>query len=304
MMRTKLKHGIIIIVFIIIFLSLNYLYSYVENNKSNNREETAWQENKHDLDYAFFGDSHVMNAIMPEYINNSYNFAIPGEGHIEIYYKIQKLIFEDNITIKNIVLQLDAHSFSEKLRAPDRTFNELNYYSGFVPLQDIAMLREESIISILLKNKLMILGKGEDVVTYLIYREALTPIHSGWINNSKTFDNEDKTKLANAKLETHFNEERSMDNISQIYFDKILNLAEQNNISIIIIRYPVSEEYYSEIQDIKVDVDYDYHDMFFNDTKMFGDSDHLNWKGAEVFSKFINQKNSLCSIFSNTCRNI
>ena len=93
-----MKRGVVfIIVFLVILIILNNLYiNNIELKKTIYRRKIEWQEHKqklfnNTLDYAFFGDSHITDALNPKYINNSFNFGRDGTYHYHLGLKITSI---------------------------------------------------------------------------------------------------------------------------------------------------------------------------------------------------------------------
>ena len=131
-----IKNGsILIFLLILIMISLNYLYiKIIEPRKKINEKEIEWQHYKetlinNTLNYAFFGDSHTGEGVRCEFIDNSFNFSGDGEDYVETYYKIKKLL-KEGVIIKNFILEVDLHTFSDKIRTPERLFRKINYYKN------------------------------------------------------------------------------------------------------------------------------------------------------------------------------
>ncbi|KKS39431.1 MAG: hypothetical protein UU98_C0001G0036 [Parcubacteria group bacterium GW2011_GWD2_42_14] len=296
---------------LVIFLLINSLYIHkIEKRKQVYRKEYQWQEFSNTLpqgtlDYAFFGDSHADRALNPEFVPNSFNFAGSGESYTETYYKVKKLIENDNVNINTIVLEIDLQIFSDKKGLP---FSALRYFSTFVPLSEIADMRGENELALYLKKGFIVFGKGNEIISYLLKQNNETPVSLGWVKTDGDFSNfTNKSKSAFESFEAEFsNEPNLIEEDGFNYFLKILQIAEDNNINIIFIMYPVSYEYDLEIQkhfivrevyykklfdlidDVVTKYDVlDYYKLFFEEPEKFTDADHLNYVGAESFSKIV-----------------
>lgn len=288
---------------IFINLVLNKEIVYRTENIYNNFISNPENRN---ISYAFFGDSHTENAINPIYINNSYNFALGAENYIETYYKIKKIVEKDNVSIKNIVLEIDPHTFSERTISEDTIFTNLYLYKNYLSLNDIKKIRKnDSIYKIWFEENFPVIGHGEDF--RFIYFKDISTIYHGWLNNTGNFSTLDKEKILKRTYDLHFNNKKRIANLTFEYFLKILDFAKEKNISIFLIKYPqskelndylsvrniTSEDYYDYIFN-EIDfkgINYkllDYYKEYFNNSGYFADSDHLNGLGAQIFSKKIN----------------
>jgi len=309
-----LKKGVVFVVALtVIILLLNLLYiNLVQHNLISYRKELLYTEDLNtfknkEIEFAFFGSSHLSFAINPSYINNSYNFGINHGNYIETYYKLRKIVEQDNLKVDTIVLELDLHTFSERFNEPQDRFSNLEVANEMVSLRKISELREESFGSIILKRYFPFLGDGISLTESLIKKPKLTTLYFGWERHATDFSKEEnRTKVAYASYNDQFNKnEPRISGTSFVYFLKLIQYAKDNDINVIFIKYPVTkeydevirnenitkEDYYTKIftyVDDKLGEEYavlDYYDLFFNDTKYFNDDDHLNYIGAEVFSK-------------------
>ncbi|MBU0580124.1 MAG: hypothetical protein KKA19_03015, partial [Candidatus Margulisbacteria bacterium] len=274
------------------------------------RKEAEWQEyknhlNNNTLNYAFFGDSHTLNGLNPKYLNNSFNFGFPGEEYTETYYKIRKIIEKDQVEIKNLILEVDIHTFSDFIRTDDALFGYLGYYNNFMSINKIAELKKQNIIILFLRSKLRIVGNGMEIMSYFMVEPIQFKL--GWVNLTGDFSVVNRTSLTSIRYKKYFSnnpnliEKRSFD-----YFIKTLKFAKKNKMNVIFIKYPISYEFHSELEKNNISekqyysalfdrvnktiLDYnilDYYDLFFEHPEYFADPDHLNWQGSEIITKKI-----------------
>lgn len=302
------RTAIFIIIFIIIFLLLNQFYiNKIENKKLIHRREIEWQNYLNTLpdktlNYAFFGDSHAGDAINPEYIPNSFNFANGGEDYTETYFKIIKLLEKDEVKIKNFVLEIDVVTFSTKYKPNGtETFKNLNYFSKFMSYKDLAHMKGENKLAIYIKSKFPVLGGGNDFLKYFLKYQKLTPMQKGWLNLTGNFTPTNKNQ---SKMGEYNNYPDSINHKSINYFLKIIDIAQEKNISIIIIKYPKTAEYDQKIKRLNISrknyykkvfkiidektTDYkilDYYSDFFHSPELFNDESHLNHIGSTIISQ-------------------
>jgi hypothetical protein len=270
------------------------------------------------IDYMFFGDSHIEGAINPLYIDGvSFNFSIGGQSYTETYYILKKLIEDGDVKFNNIVLQLDPHTFSESVRGGKFLFDQIYFYSKFVDARKMAELKGESFASVFLRTKFPFLGNGKYFIDSILKLDDLTSMYLGWQNTHKTtYYTDNKEEIAKESFQHYFSEGSAIiDKVTFDYFLETLRLAKENNINVVFLRYPISEEYYSEI-DKNVDLDdyygrifaeadkilddyavIDLHDYFFGMGEYYWDPEHLTSPGAEVFSKKMNEELKLKEIY-------
>jgi hypothetical protein len=314
--KKTIRKGIFfVILFLLIILLLNSIYiNIIQKNEMNSRQEAEWQKYKNTLPnntlhYAFFGDSPVQNGLNPNYINNSFNFAIGGENYVETYYKIKKILEKEDVKINNFVLEIDPHTFSDKIRTEEGLFRDARYFNKFISLDEMSKLKDKEIIPLFLNVHFPILGEGYGIVRYFMLGSELTQTSLGWYNKTSNYSNQDRTIGALSVCNYLFAKEPNLlENKSLNYFKEILKLAKINGIKIIFIEYPFSHEYDVEINkrnisrkifydDLFKEIDsetkdylvLDYYSLFKNNPEFFGDANHLNYAGAEVLSKRINE---------------
>ena len=98
------KKGILflmILAIMILFLNVVYINA-VQHKLISYRKELLYREDvdtfkNKEIEFAFFGSSHLTYAVNPLYIHNSYNFGINHGNYLEIYYKLKKLVEKDDL---------------------------------------------------------------------------------------------------------------------------------------------------------------------------------------------------------------
>ncbi len=114
---------------------------------------------------------------------------------------------------------------------------------------------------------------------------------------------EEEIIRARAKSGIYFSIQEYFDKTMATYFEMILELCRQNDIKVILLRAPLTKAYWEDVNQIlpadslyeKVEEIYsrypnvtrvlDYHDLFFDHPEYFFDADHINPKGAEIFTR-------------------
>ena len=202
------KRSMIFIVILLTIISLiNYSYiKLIQDKKIIWRIDVIYNEYINNLedkkiDFAFFGDSHAQRGVNPNFINNSFNFAKGGESYVETYYKLKKIIEQDKIKINNIILEIDPHSFSDKIRTQNEIFAEFSFYSNFVPIKEIANLKDISLVSILIRKHFPVFGEGKTLVTSFFKPIEMTPIYLGWEANTQDFSLQNKEQIAQERFD-------------------------------------------------------------------------------------------------------
>jgi len=303
----KLFTFLLVLILILIVINIIY-YKIVISETKTYLADKSYENYIADLDdkrinYAFFGDSHTLNAINPEYINNSFNFGGSGENYLKTYYKLRKILHEDNVKLGSIILEIDLHTFSTYLTDPSFVLVDYWYYHRFIPYTVASNFSDKSLLGLFFESKFPFIGKGEN----LLKRQKINPIYRGWAKTDwKYSDQSEQVRINNAArtANTFFDNQERISNISLEYFEKTLHLAKENDMAVVLIKYPISpefhdqliaknitqEQYYFEIFSlVNATIDeysvLDYYSLFFDNPEYFADQDHVNMWGAEILSK-------------------
>jgi len=241
------------------------------------------------IEYAFFGDSHAEQSMDQQYYPDSFNFAVSSENYVETYYKFRNIL-ADGVKIDNIVLEIDLHTFS---KPRERLFILPMISSKSVPLRDMALLKNESIISLAIKAYLPVFGIGLRLIDFIEPK-------------SDDFSQQDMKYETRKVFEGHFEKGKlAFEEPNYSYFLRLLELAKKNNVSVILIKYPLTkvydqmvvehgfskEDYYRTIY---ADADrilgnykvLDYYSVFFDRPEYFYDPHHINSRGKKLMAEY------------------
>lgn len=263
---------------------------------------------KKDVNIIFFGSSHTLYAANPIGINNSFNYAIGGENFFKTYYKLKKLVENDKLKIKAIALEVDLHSFWTRFTEKDFLLKDFGVYKKFIPYSAIVNITNESLINIWIYSNFPVIGNSDIILYYLTLNESFFENDVGWsrlIQPDLLFLS-NRTSEALMRYEIHFGGRR-ISETNFDYFIKTLEFAKSNNITVILIKYPVAKEYdqivtlkniskkdyydlVSQHISSKLNESYimlDYYSIFFIHPEYFANSDHLNEIGSSILSNKI-----------------
>lgn len=290
---------IFLIIIVLLVLTINYIYvNQILNQKTILRSELQYDEKKGNIEILFMGDSHPANAVNTSYFENGFNFAGLSESYDQTYYKFRKAV-KDNPNLKIVVLPLELYSFSD-YRANKYVY--VWYWLKYLGYEDLSKITKKSKLNLYMASKIPVLGNGIEL--YRLFGEKdTTSIINGWHMNTGNWSSVDnKNQVASERIKIQFKDKYSVDALLFYYFLKIITLAEENNIKVVIVKYPLSPEYIEEIEKTPFNIEsyyrtvnnfvsknenvmtLDYHD-FYTDEKLFANQDHLNVYGANVFSK-------------------
>lgn len=283
-------------------LFLNTVYQHGINEKRTIAiAHEQFLDVKHPVRKIFLGDSHVANAINPQWIMDSANFASKGEMLDQTFFKL-RFALEEHPEIETIILPLDAHTFSYYRKDP---YQYTWYWKRMMTYKELQEETAKKLSRLLIEANLPVIGAGTEVIDYFLYEER-SEIIDGWHRRT------DKLSLStrqeeNAKGRIRAQFEYYLEPDAKIIeaFDKIAFLATTKGKKLVLIQYPASPIYreslpidvISDLEKMKEDIMIKYpaieiisaHELI-NDTSMFGDSDHLNEQGAQFFSTYIEQK--------------
>lgn len=222
--------------------------------------------------------------------NNVYNFSAGGDSYIDMHRKLQFLIKKSKI--QRVLVSVDDHTLSKYREA-------MNNVDRSVVFLDWGI--DDS------KEKLFEIIKNNYVKKYLIFfnikgREVLKSYlnskfskknndHREW--NSLSLD--EKKKLSRTRFNFQFNYEKS--ELLTYYLLEIINLCNDNNIELIGIKFPLTNEYFSTLGDNSFGADnifesknikvVDFKNIYLGNDEYFYDQDHLNKKGSSELVKVL-----------------
>lgn len=291
------KTIIFITIFVIlIFLSnLSYYYIVIKNTNLYKNQKQFEELYNDDLNIIFFGDSFPALAVNPEYIQNSFNYAVPGERYDQTFYKVKSVLSRKS-QVKTIVLPYDTHAFS-RIDSDNNRYHYIWYWSNFIPANELEKITGKSKIKLTVNKYLPFVGNGKDYITVFLLNEK-TEMYKGWQKNYNTT----QPVISSSQGNNGITEQIIRNDLIKSFMDTI-RYAEENNKTIILIKYPnltaaingkeddKSKIFYSrmdnEIKKIKNIHILDYRN-FSKDNNLFSDPNHLNYRGAEIFSKKLN----------------
>jgi hypothetical protein len=236
------------------------------------------------------GDSHTQRAINPSFFSDAVNISQLAEPYVVSFWKLKKILsFYQPDTL---ILGFGAHNFSEldDFRFSTERWSPEMFFRTY-PIERFEYLKTIPI-------------DYELFYTTLFKNLCLFPKlhHNNYIGE---YFPESLNKLTNTKqiIQRHFYTNDNMYKISNTavsYLDSIVYLCKEKKIELILINCPVHKSYKKEIPEkfnsffekqklkytekaIKI---LDYSNMEFPDS-CYSDADHLNYKGATIFSKFL-----------------
>jgi hypothetical protein len=277
------------------------------------RTVKGFEEQKDQIQILFLGQSDIKHAIIPKAMPyKSYNFAEMAETFIGTYFKL-KYYIDKTPQLKIIVLPLHFSSFSTARSKGLKDEHLIKYFSyGYITYQDLKELYKImgfKVVRLKLASLSPWLDRGRMKVFFENARKWIrnkplrtSEIYDGYFFTTSSFVNEEH---AEQTIQRHFgrNQRNDFDKDLLSYFEKILILCHKRGIKVVTLTIPMTDIY------IKLAEKYitqealcekvftnprfspyiyrhlDYLDLYAKDHALFFNLDHLNYKGATVFSE-------------------
>ena len=260
-----------------------------------NRHNTLKLPNNENI--VFLGNSHIECAINDTILKNSFNFG-RSEDKTEFIYSKVKLLKKYNPELDTIVIGYDNVLCYQ---SADSAFNSVLYSPYFFDTYNLA-----TITNLITKSSF---GYIESHIThpfnwFKLYQFGESTIKSksnitdltnlgGYLYLTRDKLKEDIKRRATIKIDKN----RSFDELSIYFLEETLKFCQENGMTVIFLCPPqhkkcfldstyYREYYFKNYNNIKY---YDFKDMQLPDS-CFGDLDHLNYKGAKVFSEYLEKE--------------
>lgn len=305
-----IKTGIVFaVVLIIVILLVNAVYvKYILSQRSMFRQDVEYNRfkmNNSEASIIFLGDSHAEDGIRSGYIQDAFNYGMNSENYIKNYYKLKKVVETDNFTIRCVAIEIDPQSFSTAHYTKTAIMQYKAYYSRFMTFDEIVKVRNDSPAAVWFEIYLPFIGQGTDFWNVFLLKPKAVP--EKIVNPDRQRLSEVLAEKSKSAVFRYYADQDRVGSIPVDYYTRIIEYAKDNNIKIILLKYPQSKEYldlmeqrnlsnrayYADILNITqaaIGNDFkvaDYQGIFFSDPEYFSDPDHLNENGAVEFSKII-----------------
>ena len=285
------------------------------------RTVKGFEEQKDQIQLLFMGQSDVKYAVIPKVMPvKSYNFAEVAENYIGTYLKLKRHI-DEMPRLKILVLGVSLPNFSSaRLNWVERRHLS-NYFSyGYIPRQDFKELYKMK-GSFVLRQKISSFSPLLDKVQFKFFRRNLkkliqnqpiqkTVMEDGYIRFPEyqtVPGSELMEEVAARRVDIHFQAQNKNDFDKDLlsYFERILILCHQRGIKVVTLMVPTTDYYlrhaekymtqpilYEKVLTNPKFSPYiykhlDYMNLYAKEKALFIDADHLNHKGATLFSERI-----------------
>ncbi len=241
--------------------------------------------------YVIFGHSHPECAFNDSLILNFKNLAASGESYFYSYFKAKKVL-EQNPSITTVFVEYTNNQIDSSVSAWiwDEKYISRSYktYLPFMNIDDNWLLFRNNPVSVI-KSFLLPRENGEAIIKNFDFSESL----GGYNYRGKS------------KIDSLLNTEMQLDDCGETkiswcsikYLDKIVDLCREHKKQIFFVRSPQHRNYnfknnegnFHRIRDsLFKDINFlDFNNFPLADVD-YSDLEHLNYRGAKVFSKWFN----------------
>ena len=244
------------------------------------------------------GHSHPECAFNDSLIDNCKNMAQSAESYFYTYYKLKKII-ENNHQVKTVYVEFTNNQLSKKMDdwIWENPYFSYTYpkYAAFINATDYMLLFSHHAVAVLnsvsltvKKNFLFLAKNKKDYIKEMSWGGYLYLVKS----TTDSVVNEmakDVNKRQQVLLGTS--------TVNIVYLEKIIDLCRQNAVKIYLVRSPMHSQYtgvgnepvFKKILATKfAGIEFlDFKDFPLANNE-FADMEHLNYKGATIFSLFFN----------------
>lgn len=285
---------------------LGRVYSkIIMSNSLVNRVEKDFYDYEQNIPFLIMGDSHSQAALNPDVIGTAFNFSSAGENYMQSYYKLKHILEHQSKNIETILLPIDLHSFSSFRSTGDLTHYYWVQYIDYIELGLVSGDLFLCLLQAMIAKLFPYAGQVEFILRFLCDDLPHTTMLKGYVPNEGDLSKrEHRSREAKKRAEYHFKNARYMDKVLFHYFQKTIDLCSTYKIKVVLVKFPVSSEYYyyasqlisieSIYEKINAEIDnkpdvrvMDYQKEFFGKDYLFCNADHLNPLGAEKLSESI-----------------
>lgn len=308
-LKTLEKIFVPIIMILVLLLVPGFLYrKFIAKDTLLVKKDRQFYENIGDIKTLLVGDSHTMQVMRDGLAENTFNFATGGENYIHSYYKLKKILSNEKNGIQTVILPINLNSFAYNDYIKQ---SHLYYWVKYVDYLELG-LYEDNLVPNLMEyfqgQFFPYVGRTERILQVLQGKN----VNASKLKEKKLRDRIDFSKLPNKEQIAKFRAEYLfsdglIDSTIEHYFHKAMALCEDNDVKVILLTLPMSDEFiqqtkrlvnlddfYKLVTEIKTkypEAKYlNYGDLAKAKSHLFKDSDHLNILGSELInSKLIKE---------------
>lgn len=244
--------------------------------------------------YVIFGHSHSQFAFNPKYINNFSNLSEGGESYFYTYQKV-KNILKQNHQIETVFIEFTNNQIEQDMNQwiwGDKYITS-NYpiFSPFMNLEDTLILVSNNFMGYIgiIPNSL------NDRISRILKSDYDYSKNLGGYED--LMRNKTDSLIANgvSKKKVVQNNSNEISEYNMKYLQKIIGVCKGNKVQLFLIRSPQHSKYFGWENEQKYQfilnknfefIEYLDFSKFPLKNSEFGDLEHLNAKGAKIFSEW------------------
>lgn len=315
---SNFRKALKVVLFLLILFGINrglvYLYDQMTASSILARRDTLFHNtDKTGVDVLVLGDSHAFCAITPgPFERKPLKWVSPAESYPLNYYKLEYCL--TRFKPKVVILPLDLHSFSfsafrvgidhywvkyaDYFELGAISGRRLHYARKYIKGKFFPYIGAGSTINEWAAKELFKLKKEG-----MMLRQELN-VEGKEKAGSRERHPRLKKSFAKIRANAQLRDKRYFYRPMAVYFKKILTLCRENDITVLLVKYPVSREYFEyaaklmpirrfnrEVKNILKDYDnyyiLDFREIFFSRIEFMRDVDHVNEEGSEFISQKI-----------------
>jgi len=303
------KFAIRLLLFSALLIVVNYALdlafkTFSVHNILNKRLDEQFAGYDDTLKYMSMGNSH--NCVNTWILPQSFNYGSPSENYIQSYYKLKYILEKSGKKPEYLLLQADVSTYGQKIA--DR-YEYNSYWIKYIDFPELARIKQSrTVLAKWLEGRFFsYVGNYKDIQLSIVYRIRIKKLemHNGYRPHrdyANFADVKNKEKDAWNKANLFLTKGVAFDPTIRVYYEKILQLCQDYGVKVVLIKYPITREMFTEESKIVApDPLYrevtaiasrypvyqgllDYHDLFFDHPEYFFDPDHLNVKGSDLFT--------------------
>ena len=257
------------------------------------------------LDLWIAGDSHPRSALAPRVVGPAVvNAAVGGEHYLKTTYRVPWLVAEHDKEVGALMLPVDAASFSSW--HADQ-FGPEYVWGRYVDFLEVGRHRGE------LSTYAGLWAKAK-LAPYAGELRTLNQLRAGRYGFAGSLPGDDfsiygvphRRMLARSQARDHLWQVDLMDRGLVWGFRRLVDWAEDNDVRVILVSYPVTDLYEAWVERIGVrrrvarliiepmvqrgHLYFDDHDLLADRHDLFSDPHHLNQRGRLVYSKTMRER--------------
>ncbi|MGF1556905.1 hypothetical protein [Paucihalobacter sp.] len=297
-MKGYLKHFFIFLLpIVIVFIGMEFLLRNIPN--SYQFKADFMQKNAQDIEVLILGNSHSFYGVNPKYLEDSaFNLSHVSQS-LEVDLATLRAYLPEMKQLKKIVLRLSYDTLFEVLSETDESWRYKDYRLYTDVDLNYKITHYSEVLSVSLKENIKRLNNF-----YVKNIDALNCNVYGWGNDASSVLSKDLISTGPKVAKKHTAETNFFLSQNLKSLNDIIELCQQNSIEVILVTFPCYNSYTENLNEYQLKTTIETGENmdrvfknctylnFMNDDRFkaehFFDADHLNDKGAKLFSEILN----------------